>query len=115
MSTALIVLGKALGRQVWVTSRDEAKREWALGLGADAAFEFGARLPGKVDAVMETVGQATWDHSLRSLRPGGVVVISGATSGPNPPADLNRVFFLPAHHRRLDHGHDRGVPGSSST
>ena len=94
VSTALIVLGKALGRQVWVTSRDEAKREWALGLGADAAFESGARLPGKVDAVMETVGQATWDHSLRSLRPGGVVVISGATSGPNPPADLNRVFFL---------------------
>jgi NADPH:quinone reductase-like Zn-dependent oxidoreductase len=94
VSTALIVLGQALGRQVWVTSRDEAKREWALGLGADAAFESGARLPGKVDAVMETVGQATWDHSLRSLRPGGVVVISGATSGPNPPADLNRVFFL---------------------
>ena len=94
VSTALIVLGKALGRQVWVTSRDESKREWALSLGADAAFESGARLPGKVDAVMETVGQATWDHSLRSLRPGGVVVISGATSGPNPPADLNRVFFL---------------------
>lgn len=94
VSTALIVLGRALGRQVWVTSRDEAKREWALGLGADAAFESGARLPGKVDAVMETVGQATWDHSLRSLRPGGCVVISGATSGPNPPADLNRVFFL---------------------
>ena len=94
VSTALIVLGKALGRRVWVTSRDEAKREWALGLGADAAFESGARLPGKVDAVMETVGQATWDHSLRSLRPGGCVVISGATSGPNPPADLNRVFFL---------------------
>lgn len=94
VSTALIVLGKALGRQVWVTSRDEAKREWVLDLGADAAFESGARLPGKVDAVMETVGQATWDHSLRSLRPGGCVVISGATSGPNPPADLNRVFFL---------------------
>jgi NADPH:quinone reductase-like Zn-dependent oxidoreductase len=94
VSTALIVLGKALGRQVWVTSRDEAKREWALGLGADAAFESGARLPGKVDAVMETVGQATWDHSLRSLRPGGRVVISGATSGANPSADLNRVFFL---------------------
>lgn len=94
VSTALIVLGKALGRQVWVTSRDEAKREWALGLGADDVFESGARLPGKVDAVMETVGQATWDHSLRSLRPGGSVVVSGATSGPNPPADLNRVFFL---------------------
>jgi NADPH:quinone reductase-like Zn-dependent oxidoreductase len=94
VSTALIVLGKALGRQVWVTSRDDSKRAWALSLGADAAFESGARLPGKVDAVMETVGEATWSHSLRSLRPGGRIVISGATSGPNPPADLNRVFFL---------------------
>jgi NADPH:quinone reductase-like Zn-dependent oxidoreductase len=94
VSTALIVLGKALGRQVWVTSRDEAKRDWALSLGADAAFESGARLPGKVDAVMETVGEATWSHSLRALRPGGRIVISGATSGANPPADLNRVFFL---------------------
>ena len=94
VSTALIVLGTALGRRVWVTSRDEAKRDWALALGADAAFESGARLPGKVDAVMETVGEATWSHSLRALRPGGRIVISGATSGANPPADLNRVFFL---------------------
>jgi NADPH:quinone reductase-like Zn-dependent oxidoreductase len=94
VATALIVLGRALGRQVWVTSRDEAKRDWAVSIGADQAFESGARLPARVDAVMETVGQATWSHSLKSLRPGGVVVISGATSGANPPADLNRVFFL---------------------
>ena len=94
VATALIVLGKALGRQVWVTSRDAEKQEWALSLGADAVFDTGAKLPGKVDAVMETVGEATWAHSLRSLRPGGTIVISGATSGPNPPADLNRVFFL---------------------
>ena len=94
VSTALIVLGTALGRRVWVTSRDEAKREWALSLGADAAFESGARLPERVAAVMETVGQATWDHSLKSLRPGGRIVVSGATSGQNPPAQLNRVFFL---------------------
>jgi NADPH:quinone reductase-like Zn-dependent oxidoreductase len=94
VSTALIVLGTALGRRVWVTSRDEAKREWALSIGADQAFEPGARLPERVDAVMETVGQATWGHSLKALRPGGVVVISGATSGANPLADLNRVFFL---------------------
>jgi NADPH:quinone reductase-like Zn-dependent oxidoreductase len=94
VATALIVLGKAMGRRVWVTSRDEAKRVWAVSLGADAAFETGARLPERVDAVMETVGQATWSHSLKALRPGGVVVISGATSGANPPADLNRVFFL---------------------
>lgn len=94
VSTALIVLGRALGRRVWVTSRDEEKRAWALSIGADQAFESGARLPDRVDAVMETVGQATWGHSLKALRPGGVVVISGATSGANPPADLNRVFFL---------------------
>lgn len=94
VSSAAIVLGAALGRRVWVTSRSERKRDWALSLGADAAFEPGARLPEKVDAVIETVGAATWDHSLKSLRPGGTIVVSGATSGPNPPADLNRVFFL---------------------
>lgn len=94
VATAAIVLGKALGRRVWVTSRTEDKREWAQSIGADAAFETGARLPEKVDAVIETVGEATWDHSLRALRPGGTIVVSGATSGPNPPADLNRVFFL---------------------
>ncbi len=94
VSTALIVLGRALGRRVWVTSRDESKREWAVELGADQAFDTGARLPERVSAVMETVGEATWDHSLKSLKPGGRIVVSGATSGPNPPADLNRVFFL---------------------
>ena len=58
-------------------------------------METGARLPHRVDAVLETVGAATWSHSLKSLKPGGTVVISGATSGPNPPAtELNRVFFL---------------------
>jgi NADPH:quinone reductase-like Zn-dependent oxidoreductase len=43
---------------------------------------------------MESVGEATWAHSLRSLKPGGRIVVCGATSGANPPADLNRVFFL---------------------
>lgn len=94
VSTALIMLAKALGFTAWVTSRESSKREWALSLGADAAFESGAKLPGKVDAVMETVGAATWDHSLRALRPGGRIVISGATSGAMPPAQLNRIFFL---------------------
>jgi NADPH:quinone reductase-like Zn-dependent oxidoreductase len=94
VATALILLGRAAGYRVWVTSRTQAKRERALELGADQAFPDGARLPERVDAVMESVGQATWDHSLRALRPGGRIVICGATSGAVPPADLNRVFFL---------------------
>ena len=94
VATACIALGAAAGLRVWATSRDEGKRTSALELGAEQAFESGARLPGKVDAVMETVGEATWKHSLRALRPGGVVVVSGATSGQMPPAELNRVFFL---------------------
>jgi NADPH:quinone reductase-like Zn-dependent oxidoreductase len=94
VATALIVLGRAGGFRVWATSRSEAKRARALEIGADQAFEPGARLPERVDAVMETVGEATWAHSLRSLKPGGRVVVCGATSGAVPPADLNRVFFL---------------------
>ncbi len=94
VATALVVLAKVGGFRVWVTSRDEGKRAHALELGADAAFESGARLPERVDAVMETVGEATWSHSLKALKPGGRIVVSGATSGANPPADLNRVFFL---------------------
>ncbi|HXP20546.1 MAG TPA: zinc-binding dehydrogenase [Streptosporangiaceae bacterium] len=94
VATALVLLGRAAGHRIWVTSRDEAKRERARELGADQAFPAGARLPERVDAVMETVGEATWSHSLRALRPGGKIVISGATSGSMPPADLSRVFFL---------------------
>ena len=95
VATALIALAHAGGLKVFATSRDEKKRARALELGADEVFESDARLPQKVDAVMETVGRATWSHSLRSLRPGGRIVISGATSGPNPEkAELNRIFFL---------------------
>ena len=94
VATAAIVLGRHAGARVWVTSRDEDKRARALQLGADAAFESGERLPERVDAVMETVGEATWPHSLRSLRPGGIIVVSGSTSGAAPSAELQRVFFL---------------------
>ncbi|OEV00381.1 MULTISPECIES: zinc-binding dehydrogenase [Streptomyces] len=95
VATAAIVLGAAAGLRVFATSRDEAKRKRALELGAEAAVEAGTRLPHKMDAVLETVGAATWSHSVKSLRPGGTLVISGATSGPNPPAtELNRIFFL---------------------
>jgi D-arabinose 1-dehydrogenase-like Zn-dependent alcohol dehydrogenase len=79
---------------VWVTARSEDKREQAVSLGADQAFESGARLPERVDVVLETVGEATWGHSVRSLKPGGTLVVSGATTGYAPPAELNRVFFL---------------------
>ena len=94
VATALIRIGSAAGYRIWATSRSEEKRERALALGADQVFPAGARLPERVDAVMETVGEATWSHSLRALRPGGRIVISGATSGSMPPADLSRIFFL---------------------
>ena len=94
VSTALVQLGSAAGMQVWVTGRTEEKRAVAERLGAHATFPSGERLPGKVDAVFETVGEATWSHSMRALKPGGIIVISGSTSGPNPPADLQRLFFL---------------------
>ncbi len=93
VATALIVLGRAAGYRIWVTGRSEEKRAAALALGADQAFESGARLPERVDGVMETVGAATWSHSIKSLKPGGVLVTSGATTGFNPGAELNRVFF----------------------
>ena len=95
VATALITLARAGGLQVFATSRDQAKRARALEIGAHSTFESGARLPDRVDAVMETVGAATWTHSLRSLRPGGTLVISGATSGAHPDStELNRIFFL---------------------
>ncbi|HEU4910970.1 MAG TPA: zinc-binding dehydrogenase [Actinomycetes bacterium] len=94
VATALVGLGRAAGLRMWVTSRDEAKRARAVELGAAQAFETGARLPERVDAVMETVGAATWEHSLKSLRQGGTVVVSGATGGHHASTDLRRVFFL---------------------
>jgi NADPH:quinone reductase-like Zn-dependent oxidoreductase len=95
VATALIILGRAAGLRVLATSRDEGKRARALEIGAHEVFESGARLPVKVDAVMETVGRATWSHSIRALRPGGRIVVSGTTSGPNlDDAELTRVFFL---------------------
>ena len=95
VATALIILARAAGLRVLATSRDEAKRAKALEIGAHEVFESGARLPLKVDAVMETVGRATWSHSIRALRPGGKIVISGTTSGPKlDDAELTRIFFL---------------------
>lgn len=93
VATAAVLLGRAAGLTVYVTSRNAEKRARALELGAVAALEPGGRLPERVDAVIETVGRATWDHSLKALRPGGTVVVAGATSGPDPSADLARMFW----------------------
>jgi len=94
VSSAVIQMGSAAGYRVWATSRDEGKRARALEIGADKAFSSGERLPERVDAVLETVGAATWSHSINSLKPGGTVVISGATSGDAPAkAELTKIFF----------------------
>ncbi|MGH3687014.1 MAG: zinc-binding dehydrogenase [Pseudonocardiaceae bacterium] len=94
VSTALVQLGRVAGMRVWATGRTEGKRELARSLGAHQAFEPGARLPERVDAVFETVGKATWSHSAKSLKPGGIIVCSGATSGDADRAELQRLFFL---------------------
>jgi len=94
VASAAVVLARQAGLRVWVTSRDPGRGEKAVELGAHEAFESGARLPERVDAVLETVGEATWKHSLRALRQGGTLVVSGATSGDAPSAELRRVFFL---------------------
>lgn len=94
VSAALIAMAAQVGHRVYVTSRSEEKRARALGLGAHTALPSGERLPEKVDVVFDSVGQATWKHSVHSLKPGGAVVTCGATSGDAPSAELTRVFFL---------------------
>jgi NADPH:quinone reductase-like Zn-dependent oxidoreductase len=93
VATAATMLGQAAGVRVWVTSRTEEKRARAVELGADQAFEPGARLPERVDAVLETVGAATWAHSTKAVRPGGTIVVAGMTSGTNPALDIERLYL----------------------
>ncbi len=94
VATALVQLGRAAGVRVWVTSRDDDRGARAVALGAHRAFPAGARLPERVDAVLDTVGAATWSHSINSLRSGGTLVLSGATSGDQPThAELTKIFF----------------------
>ena len=94
VATALVGLARHAGLRVWVTSRSPERGDRAVALGAHRAFACGARLPEKVDAVMESVGAATWSHSINVLRPGGTVVVCGATSGDNPDrAELTKIFF----------------------
>jgi NADPH:quinone reductase-like Zn-dependent oxidoreductase len=94
VASALVQLGAAAGLRMWVTSRSPERGARAVALGAADAFDVGARLPERVDAVMETVGADTWSHSIKALRPGGRLVICGTTSGSNPgTAELTRIFF----------------------
>jgi NADPH:quinone reductase-like Zn-dependent oxidoreductase len=93
VSTALIRLARAAGFRVWVTGRDPDKRAKAEAIGAHASFPVGRPLPEPVDAVMESVGRATWSHSLRSVRPGGTIVVTGATTGADANAHLSRIFW----------------------
>jgi NADPH:quinone reductase-like Zn-dependent oxidoreductase len=94
LATALVMLGAATGVRMWVTSRSEASRALARELGADRAFEPGERLPERVDAVMDSVGEPTWTHSLRSLRKGGIMVVSGGTGGYMAQVEVARIFAL---------------------
>ncbi|MEV4385792.1 zinc-binding dehydrogenase [Micromonospora sp. NPDC049580] len=93
VATAAVALAVAMGKRVYATSRDAAKRERITALGA-TALESGARLPERVDVVIETVGAATFDHSLKSAAPMARIVVSGATAGHQPSVNLRRVFAM---------------------
>lgn len=93
VATAAIMLAVAFGKRVYATSRDAAKRERIAALGA-TAVEPGARLPERVDVVIETVGAATFEHSLKSAAPGARIVVAGATAGHEPKVNLRRVFAM---------------------
>jgi NADPH:quinone reductase-like Zn-dependent oxidoreductase len=103
VSTATLAIGKALGANVMVTSSSEAKLERARELGADATVNHATgdvkeavkeATGGRgADVVVETVGEATWATSLQVAAPGARIAVCGATSGPNPPAALHRVWW----------------------
>jgi NADPH:quinone reductase-like Zn-dependent oxidoreductase len=93
VSTAAILLARAAGATVYVTSRSDEKLEEAVRLGAHEGIPSGDRLPTRVDIVLESVGQATWEHSLKSTRTGGTVVCVGATSGRSTPTPLPQIFY----------------------
>ncbi|WP_309130494.1 zinc-binding dehydrogenase [Brevibacterium sp.] len=90
---AAIRMAAAAGAHVCATGRTVEKREYALSMGAHEALEPGRHVPEKVDLVIETVGEATWSHSMRCVRDGGIIVVAGATTGGMPPADLQRIFY----------------------
>jgi zinc-binding alcohol dehydrogenase/oxidoreductase len=99
---ASLAIAKALGARVVATSSSDAKLERARELGADAvvnhangdvAAAIKEATEGGADVVVEHVGEATWKSSLAVAKPSGRIVVCGATSGPNPPAQLHRVWW----------------------
>ena len=94
VSCAALALGTAMGARVEVTSRSEQKRSQAVSMGAAAAHDSAApKWSVEADVVVESVGPATWDQSVRSLKPGGRMVVCGSTSGPKVELTLPRLFF----------------------
>jgi NADPH:quinone reductase-like Zn-dependent oxidoreductase len=100
VATAALAIAKALGASVLATSSSDAKLERARELGADVTVNHAtgdvaaaAKDLGGVDVVVETVGEATWKTSLGALKPMGRLAVCGATSGPNPPAQLHRMWW----------------------
>jgi NADPH:quinone reductase-like Zn-dependent oxidoreductase len=93
IATAATAMARAAGLHVTVTSRSDVKRRRALELGAHEALATGERLREPVDIVVDTVGAATWKHSIRSVRPGGRIVTAGATTGSDVPLELPRIFY----------------------
>jgi NADPH:quinone reductase-like Zn-dependent oxidoreductase len=93
VGAAALALAQRLGATVYATSRDETKRRRAVAAGAADAFDSEADWPVTVDVVVESVGPATWERSVRALRPGGRLVVCGGTSGPKVELSLPRLFF----------------------
>ncbi len=97
VAAAAFQLGMAMGADVMVTSRSEAKRTWALVHGAIAAVDssaaFSKELPRKADVVVESVGLATFDQAIRSTAAGGRIAVCGSTSGPKVELTVPVLFF----------------------
>jgi zinc-binding alcohol dehydrogenase/oxidoreductase len=94
VSCAALALARHMGCTVIATSRSQAKRDEALAMGAAQVLDSAADRWGvQADVVIESVGPATWEQSVRSLRPGGRLVVCGGTSGPKVQLDLPRLFF----------------------
>ncbi len=91
LAAAVVTLATSAGVEVWLTSRSPGAVEHLRSLGADRVLAHGERVPERVDAVLDGVGAATWSHSLRSLRPGGILVAVGGTSGFSAEVDIGRV------------------------